>query len=105
MSAAKITAQLSDVARLANVSTATASRALTLPHKVKPVTLARVQEAARSLGYVAHGAARALATRRTHTIGAVIPTLDNAIFANIMHALQKTLDAAGYTLLLTCHEF
>lgn len=105
MTAAKKAAQLSDVARLANVSTATASRALTLPHKVKPVTLARVQEAARSLGYVAHGAARALATRRTHTIGAVIPTLDNAIFANIMHALQKTLDAAGYTLLLTCHEF
>jgi LacI family transcriptional regulator len=35
----------------------------------------------------------------------VIPTLDNSIFANIMHALQKALDAAGYTLLLACHEF
>ena len=105
MSAAKKAAQLSDVARLAKVSTATASRALTLPHKVRPATATRVQEAACSLGYVAHGAARALATRRTHTIGAVIPTLDNAIFANIMHALQKTLDAAGYTLLLACHEF
>jgi LacI family transcriptional regulator len=105
MKAAKKAAQLSDVAHLAEVSTATASRALTLPHKVRPATLARVQEAARSLGYVAHAAARALATRRTHTIGAVIPTLDNAIFANIMHALQKTLDAAGYTLLLACHEF
>ena len=105
MSAARKTSQLSDVAHLAKVSTATASRALTLPHKVKPATLTRVQEAARILGYVAHGAARALATRRTHTIGAVIPTLDNAIFANIMHALQKKLDTAGYTLLLACHEF
>jgi len=105
MSAAKKANQLSDVAHLAKVSTATASRALTLPHKVKPATLTRVQEAARILGYVAHGAARALATRRTHTIGAVIPTLDNAIFANIMHALQKKLDSAGYTLLLACHEF
>ena len=99
------TAKLSDVARLADVSTATVSRALTLPHKVKPLTLARVQEAVRGLGYVTHGAARALASRCTHTIGAVIPTLDNAIFANTTHALQKALDEAGYTLLLACHEF
>ena len=98
-------AKLSDVARLAKVSTATVSRALMLPHKVRPSTLERVQEAVRRLGYVAHGAARALASRRTHTIGAVVPTLDNAIFANTTHSLQKTFDAAGYTLLLACHEF
>lgn len=98
-------AKLSDVARLAEVSTATVSRALTLPHKVRPETLKRIQHAVQTLGYVAHGAARALATRRTHTIGAVIPTLDNAIFANTTHALQKALDEAGYTLLLASHEF
>lgn len=101
----KKTAKLSDVARLAKVSTATVSRALTLPHKVKPLTLSRVRQAVQTLGYVAHGAARALASRRTHTIGAVIPTLDNAIFANTIHALQKTLDEAGYMLLLASHEF
>ena len=99
------TAKLADVAQLALVSTATVSRALTCPDKVKPATAARVQQAVQALGYVAHGAARALASRRTHTIGAVIPTLDNAIFANTAHALQKTLDDAGYTLLLACHEF
>ncbi|HET7595440.1 MAG TPA: LacI family DNA-binding transcriptional regulator [Burkholderiales bacterium] len=98
-------ATLADVARLARVSTATVSRALSLPHKVKPRTLTRVQQAVQTLGYVAHGAARALASRRTRTIGAVIPTLDNAIFANTTHALQKTLDEAGYTLLLATHEF
>ena len=98
-------AKLADVARLARVSTATVSRALTCPEKVKPATAARVRQAVNSLGYVAHGAARALASRRTHTIGAVIPTLDNAIFANTVHALQKALDEAGYTLLLASHEF
>ncbi len=98
-------ARLADVARMAKVSTATVSRALTLPHMVKGRTLERVQHAARTLGYVAHGAARALASRRTHTIGAVVPTLDNAIFANTIHALQRTLDAAGYVLLLASHEF
>ena len=99
------TAKLADVAQLALVSTATVSRALTCPDKVKPATAARVRQAVQALGYVAHGAARALASRRTHTIGAVIPTLDNAIFANTAHALQKTLDDAGYTLLLASHEF
>lgn len=98
-------AKLSDVARLARVSTATVSRALTCPDKVKPATAARIRQAVQTLGYVAHGAARALASRRTRTIGAVIPTLDNAIFANTAHALQKTLDDAGYTLLLASHEF
>ena len=98
-------AKLSDVAELARVSTATVSRALTCPGKVKPATAARIRQAVQALGYVAHGAARALASKRTHTIGAVIPTLDNAIFANTAHALQKTLDDAGYTLLLASHEF
>ena len=96
---------LADVARRAKVSTATVSRALSLPQVVKPATLRRVQAAVEALGYVAHGAARALASRRTHTIGAVIPTLDNAIFANTTHALQRAFDAAGYTLLLASHEF
>ena len=98
-------AKLADVARLARVSTATVSRALTQPDKVKAATAARIRETVQALGYVAHGAARALASRRTHTIGAVIPTLDSAIFAHTTHALQKTLDDAGYTLLLASHEF
>ena len=99
------TVKLADVARLAKVSPATVSRALTRPDKVKPATAARIRQAVQALGYVAHGAARALASRRTRTIGAVIPTLDNAIFANTVQALQKTLDEAGYTLLLASHEF
>lgn len=98
-------ARLEDVAHLARVSTATVSRALTLPHKVKARTLERVRQAASTLGYVAHGAARALASRRTHAIGAVVPTLDNAIFANTIQALQRRLDAAGYVLLLASHDF
>ncbi len=101
----KTAAKLADVARLARVSTATVSRALSSPERVSRETRDRIGEVVRRLGYVAHGAARALASRRTTTVGAVIPTLDNAIFANTTHALQKTLDEAGYTLLLACHEF
>lgn len=97
--------KLADVARLAGVSTATVSRALSTPNKVSPEMLRRVEEAVRLSGYVLHGAARALRSRRSRTVGAVVPTLDNAIFANATHALQKTLEENGYTLLVASHEF
>ncbi len=102
---AKANATLKDVARVAGVSTATVSRALMQPQVVRPETRKRIQKAISKLNYVADGAARALSTRRTHTIGAVIPTLDNAIYSASTHSLQRTLEQAGYTLLLACHEF
>ena len=97
-------ANLFDVARLAGVSIATVSR-VTSGGSVRPATKVRVQEAIEKLGYVAHGAARALASRRTHTIGALIPDLDNAIFASTTNALQKVLDADGYMLAVACHGY
>lgn len=101
----KPTAKLADVARLAQVSAATVSRALSRPHLVSAATLKRVTAAAQRLHYVPHGTARALRSRRTHAIGAVIPALGNALYAKAIHALQKTLETEGYTLLLACHEF
>ncbi len=67
--------------------------------------LKRVDAAVQQLRYVPDGAARALRSRSTHTVGALIPTLDNAIYARVTQALQRTLEASGYTLLLACHEF
>ncbi|BAU47398.1 LacI family transcriptional regulator [Sulfurifustis variabilis] len=96
---------LIDVARAANVSIATVSRALSFPHKVSPETLGRIERTIEALGYVANGSARALASRRSRTIGALIPSLDNPSFATTVHALQRALGEAGYTVLLACHEF
>ncbi len=97
--------RLADVARAAGVSLATASRALSEPDMVREDTRGRVQEAVAMLGYVPHGTARALATRRTRTIGAVFPPVDNPIFAGATHALAQELSAAGYTLLLASHDY
>ena len=102
---AKSTAKLADVARLAGVSAASVSRALSQPRLVSTATLARVEAAARQLHYVPHGSARALRSRRTYAIGAVIPALGNSLYAKCMQALQKSLEAGGFTLLLACHEF
>jgi LacI family transcriptional regulator len=101
----KPTVKLADVARLAQVSAATVSRALSRPRSVSVATLRRVEAAVKRLRYVPHGAARALRSQRTRNVGALIPTLDNAIYAKSTQALQKTLEASGYTLLLACHEF
>lgn len=94
-----------DVARLANVSVATVSRALSQPALLKPETLRRVEESIEKLGYVPHGAARALASSRSRTIGAVIPGLEHAIFASTADALQKVLDEGGYSLVLACNGY
>jgi LacI family transcriptional regulator len=97
--------KLSDVARTAGVSLATASRALSDPGLVRAGTRERVREVAAMLGYMPHGAARALATRRSRTIGAVFPPVDNPIFAAATQALAHELAASGYTLLLATHEY
>lgn len=97
--------RLSDVARAAGVSLATASRALAESSLVRDDTRERVRKLARMLGYLPHGAARALATRRSRTIGAVFPPVDNPIFAAATQALAHELAAAGYTLLLATHEY
>src|SRR5688572_1423180 len=97
--------RLADVARTAGVSLATASRALSQPAMVREDTRERVASVAAMLGYLPHGAARALATRRSRTIGAVFPPVDNPIFASATHALAQELASAGYTLLLASHDY
>lgn len=96
---------LADVARLAGVSLGSASRALSVPDQVKPATLEAVRHAVAQLGYIRDGAARALASRRTQTIAAVYPTLNNPIFAHSTHSIQQTLWALGYQLLIISHEY
>lgn len=94
-----------DVARLAGVSTATVSRALNQPEQVDPDTRNRVQAAVEKLRYVPHGPARALRRRRSGMIGAVVPSFDYALYARTTSALQRELDAHGYSLVLATHYY
>jgi len=97
--------RLSDVATTAGVSTATVSRTLNAPEKVAPAARERVVAAIAELGYVPHGAARALASQRSMTIGVLIPTLENSIFAASVHGLEQRLERDGYNLLLASSEY
>jgi LacI family transcriptional regulator len=94
-----------DVAKAAGCSSATVSRALNSPEKVGPAILARVREAVERLGFTPDTAARALRSRRTNMCGAVIPTLDHAIYARQVNALQERLLALGYSLIVTTSHY
>ena len=96
---------LHDVARRAEVSVSTVSRCLTVPEKVRPAVRQKVGKIIDELGYTPDGAARALVSRRTDTIGAIIPTLDNAIFATVVQTLQNELTQKGKTLLLAASDY
>lgn len=91
-----------EVARAAGVSQATVSRALRDEPGVSAATRARVRAAARDLGYVTGHAGRALATRRTRTVGVVAPGLDNPVHPAFVAPLQAALHDLGLqTVLLT----
>lgn len=98
-------ARLVDVARLAGVSLGSASKALNDPEAVRPATLAAVRAAADQLAYVPDGTARALAMRRSQMIGVVLPTISNPVYAGFVHALQRSLIADGYHLVVLSHEY
>jgi LacI family transcriptional regulator len=93
------------VATQAGVSTATVSRALNNPEAVSPELRSRIREAIDILGYVPHASARALSSRRTRTLGAIIPTIDNTMFARGIEALQKYLSSAGYMLIIATNGY
>jgi LacI family gluconate utilization system Gnt-I transcriptional repressor len=92
--------RIHDVARAAGVSLVTVSRAVNHPEQLAPETLARVRTAITSLGYVPNLNAGNLATRRSGIVGAIVPTIANAVFSETVEALTQTLGAAGYQLLL-----
>lgn len=96
---------LADVAGRAGVSTATVSRCLNSPDQVLGETRARVMQAIQEMGYLPNFGARALAARRTRTIGAIIPTMENAIFARGIQAFQEELHGLGYTLLAASSSY
>lgn len=94
---------IADVARLAGVSKATASRAFSRPEVVSPATAQRVHEAAVKLGFVANNAARLLAGGRSGILALAVPTLDNSYFSPVIAGAQARADASGYQLTVVVH--
>jgi LacI family transcriptional regulator len=93
---------LKDVARQAGVHPATASRALNLETRllVSEVTASRVLAAAAELGYQPNAVARSLRTRRSNTVGVLVPDLTNPLFPPMVRGLADRLESHGYVALI-----
>ena len=90
---------ITTVARLANVSVASASRVLN-GIRTSPATLERVTAAAESVGYVPNAAARSLRSRRTGQIAFAMPDVGNPVYTAMVASIQEVARHAGARLLL-----
>ncbi len=99
------TTTIREIAQEAGVSTATVSRVFNEPEKVSGRTYDRVQEVIKRHHYVSDGLAGGLASRRSRTLGLVIPTIMNSIYASSTQALQSAAQHAGYSVLVGISEF
>ena len=94
-------ATIRDVARTADVSVATVSRVFNSSGTVSEPTRVRVVAAAADLDYVPHSGARSLSTRRTDTIGVILPDLHGEFFSELIRGIDLATRARGLHLLLS----
>ena len=94
------TSTLQDVARVAQVSTATVSRTLSNPDLVSESTRTRVAEAVKATGYRINRAARNLRTQRAHSVLVLLPDLANPFFSTILEGISRHLSKDGYSMLI-----
>ncbi|MGZ9587035.1 catabolite control protein A [Paenibacillus marinisediminis] len=95
-----MTVTIYDVAREAGVSMATVSRVVNNNPNVKPQTRKKVYEAIERLGYRPNAVARGLASKKTTTVGVVIPDISNSIFAEIARGIEDIANMYHYNIIL-----
>jgi DNA-binding LacI/PurR family transcriptional regulator len=91
---------IADVASLAGVSISTVSRVLNGTAVVVDETFERVQKAIDELQYVPQAAARMLASKRTNTLGLMLPEISGAFFAPMIRGIETGVRQAGYDMLI-----
>lgn len=92
---------ISDVAKMAGVSTATVSHTINSTRYVSPETKDKVYAAISALGYTPDASARSFRTGKKKTIGFIVPDISNKFFATMIEAVENSLDAAGYHLIIS----
>lgn len=91
---------IAEVARLAGVSTATVSRALAQPEKVKAHTRERVLEAVRATGFIPNAQARNLRLQATRTVILLVRDISNPFYLEIYKGVEEAAVDAGYKVLM-----
>ncbi|MGB0844012.1 MAG: LacI family DNA-binding transcriptional regulator [Alphaproteobacteria bacterium] len=94
-----------EVAERAGVSIATVSRALSKPDVVREATRLKIEIAASELGYIPNSMASGLHQKFSGTVGLIVPTIDNAIFAEMINAFTDQLRKHDRNLLIATHNY
>lgn len=94
-------ATIRDVARRAQLSVATVSRALNGLENVSEQARERIAVAVKDLGYVPHAGARSLSLSRNNAIGVVLPDLHGEFFSEFVRGMDREASRHGYLLLLS----
>lgn len=94
-------ATIKDVARRAKVSVASVSRALNGSGRVGAETRERILRVVRELHYTPHAAARSLSTRRTHTVGVLLPDIYGEYFSELIRGIDRAARARSLHLLVS----
>lgn len=93
------------VAKAARVSPSTVSRSFNHPEMVKLATRKKIDAAVRKLGYIRNRAAQTIHGIRSGTIGLIVPTVDQAIFAELIQSFSTAVELRGFTILLASHGY
>lgn len=93
------------VAKAARVSPSTVSRSFNHPDLVKATTRKSIDAAVRRLGYIRNRAAQTIHGIRSGTIGLIVPTVDQAIFAELIQSFSLAVEELGFTILVASHGY
>ena len=91
---------ISDVAKMAGVSTATVSHTINNTRYVSGETKEKVYQAIAALGYTPDASARSFRTGKKKTIGFVVPDISNKFFATMLETVEHALSQQGYHLII-----
>ena len=91
---------ISDVARLAGVSTATVSHTINNTRYVSGETKEKVYQAIAELGYTPDASARSFRTGKKKTVGFIVPDISNKFFGTMIESVENYLSAQGYHLII-----
>lgn len=90
-----------DIARYLNLSATTVSRGLKDHPTINKITRKKIAEAAALLGYRSNTFASSLRSKRSNTIGVIVPRLNSQFMSSVLAAMEDTASREGYNLLIT----
>jgi LacI family transcriptional regulator len=95
-------ASIKEIAKTANVSIMTVSRALRNKQGVSETKRNEIKDIAKRMGYIPNAVASSFSSRKTNAIGVIIPFLEHTIFPSMLRGIEEVLSKKDYSIFLCC---